>query len=51
MVMYMKMAVFWNVAPCSLVDFDRFSEELTAFIIRAMIMEAASSSETVVSIH
>jgi hypothetical protein len=35
----MKVAVFWNVAPCSLVT--DVSEVLAASIIRAM-MEAAS---------
>jgi hypothetical protein len=39
----MKMAVFWVVAPCSLV-------EVVASIIRAM-MEAASTSETLVNFY
>jgi hypothetical protein len=39
----MKMAVFWVVAPCSLV-------EVVASIIRAM-MEAARTSETLVTFH
>jgi hypothetical protein len=30
------MVVFWDVAPCSLVDTDQLSEELTASIIRMM---------------
>jgi hypothetical protein len=32
----MKMAVFWDVALCSLVDIHVISEELTASIIRMM---------------
>jgi competence protein ComGF len=32
----LKMAVFWVVAPCSLVKFTDVSEVLTVFIIRAM---------------
>jgi hypothetical protein len=41
------MAVFWVVAPCSLVD---VSEDLAASIIRAiaLMMEAARTSETLV---
>jgi hypothetical protein len=38
----MKMIVFWVVAPCSLVEID-VSEMLTAFIIKAMMMEAANT--------
>jgi hypothetical protein len=34
----MKMAVFWDVTPYSLVDVDHLSEELTASIIRVMII-------------
>jgi hypothetical protein len=30
----MKMAVFWDVSPCSVVDTDHVSEVLTASIIR-----------------
>jgi hypothetical protein len=41
------MAVFWDVAPYSLVHIE---EELTASIIRA-IMEAVSTSETSVSMY
>jgi hypothetical protein len=33
----MMMGVFWDAAPSSLLDFDRYSEELTASIIREMI--------------
>jgi hypothetical protein len=48
----LKMAVFWVVAPCSLVKFTNVSEVLAASILRAMIiialiMEAARTSETV----
>jgi hypothetical protein len=42
----LKMAVFWFVAPCSLV----ISEVLAAsIIIIALMMEAASTSETSVN--
>jgi hypothetical protein len=34
-----KMAVFWDVAPCSLVDIEQFSEERTASIIRVMMTD------------
>jgi hypothetical protein len=45
------MAVFWDVAPCSVVDTD-VSKKLTASIIRVMMMmEAANSSETSVNIY
>jgi hypothetical protein len=40
----MKMAVFWDVAPCNLVEvYRRFRG---AFIIRVTMMETASTSET-----
>jgi hypothetical protein len=42
----MKIAVFWDVAPCSLVE---VLEVLAASIIRAMMMEAARISETFVN--
>jgi hypothetical protein len=48
------MAVFWIVAPCSLVEVYRVSEVLAASIIRAMIglmMEAARTSETSVNFY
>jgi hypothetical protein len=32
----MEMAVFWDVAPCSLVVLTSISEELTAAIIRVV---------------
>jgi hypothetical protein len=32
----MKMAVFWDVAPCSMVDTDRRFRELTALVIKVM---------------
>jgi hypothetical protein len=41
------MAVFWAVAPCSLVE---VSEVLAASII-ALMMEEASTSETSVNFH
>jgi hypothetical protein len=37
----MKMAVFWDVAPCSLVEVYQLSNVLAASIIRAM-SEAAT---------
>jgi hypothetical protein len=40
----MKMAVFWDVAPCSLVILTDVSEEFTV-----LMMEAVSTSETSVS--
>jgi hypothetical protein len=41
----MKMAVFWDVAPCSLVEvYRRFRGPCS--IIRALMMEAATTSET-----
>jgi hypothetical protein len=46
---YMKMAVFWVVAPCSLVEFHGRSEVvLAASIIRALIalmVEAENTSK------
>jgi hypothetical protein len=42
----MKMAAFWVVAMCCLVEFTNVSEVLAASIIRVMMMEAASTSET-----
>jgi hypothetical protein len=55
----MKMAVFWVVAPCSLVEVHEVSEVLAASIIRAMsaapvsapIKEAASTSGTSVNFY
>jgi hypothetical protein len=47
------MAVFWVVAPCSLVEVYR-SQVLAASIIRAIIvlmMEAARTSETLVNFY
>jgi hypothetical protein len=47
------MAVFWVVAPCSLVIFTNVSEVLAASIIRAIIalMEAGRTSETLVNFY
>jgi hypothetical protein len=49
----MKMAVFWVVAPCSLVEVTDVSEVLAASIIREMSHcpdnEAASISETLLT--
>jgi hypothetical protein len=44
------MALFWEVAPCSLVDTNRLSEKLTISIIMS-ILEAGSSSKTSVNIY
>jgi hypothetical protein len=46
----MKMAVFWVVAPCSVVEVTGVSEVLAASIIRAM-MEAARTSEMLVNVY
>jgi hypothetical protein len=45
----MKMADFWDAAPCSLVETD-VSEALAVSIIRAM-MEAVRTSETSVNFY
>jgi hypothetical protein len=45
----MKMAVFRDVAPCSVVHVDRLLEALTASV-RVMVMKAVSSSETSVNV-
>jgi hypothetical protein len=49
----MKMTVFWDVAPYSLVKFTDVSEVLAAPIIRAIIlmMEAVSICETWVNFY
>jgi hypothetical protein len=48
------MAVFWDVAPGSLVEVynvSEVSEVLAASNIRAMMMEAARTSETLVNFY
>jgi hypothetical protein len=46
----MKMAVFWVVAPCSLVEvYRRFRG--ACWVLIALMMEAASSSETSVNFY
>jgi hypothetical protein len=49
----MKMAVFWVVTPCGMVNFTDVSEVLAASIIKAFIftpmLQAASTYETSVS--
>jgi hypothetical protein len=45
----MKMAVFWDVAPCSLVEVYRRLRVVCDVI--ALMMEAASSSETSVNFY
>jgi hypothetical protein len=49
----MKSTVFWDVAPCSLVEVTEISEVLTASINReiAVMMEAVSTSETSVNFY
>jgi hypothetical protein len=44
----MKMAVFWDVAPCSLVDTDQRFRGVTASII-ALMMKAANRKLCVLS--
>jgi hypothetical protein len=44
------MAVFWVVAPCSLVEVTNVSEVLAASIT-ALMMEAARTSETLVNVY
>jgi hypothetical protein len=44
------MTVFWDVAPCSLVETDDVSEVITASII-ALMMEAVNTSETSVNFY
>jgi hypothetical protein len=44
---HMKMTVFWDVAPCSLVEIDRRSGELNASIIRAVIGILPSPPRTI----
>jgi hypothetical protein len=49
-----KIAVFWDVAPCSLEEDYDVSEVLASSIIRvmmALITEAASTSETSVNVY
>jgi hypothetical protein len=48
----MKMTVFWDVAPCSLVKINDFLEVLTVFIIRVIArLHGATSQKTVIFIH
>jgi hypothetical protein len=44
----LKNAVFWVVSPCSLVEID---VSVPASIIIALMMEAASTSETSVNVY
>jgi hypothetical protein len=46
----MKMAVFWVVVPCSLVEVYRFRGPCCLHLI-ALMMKAASTSETLVNIY
>jgi hypothetical protein len=45
------MAVFWVVAPCSLVEVYQRFEVLAPSIIIALMMETARTSETLVNIY
>jgi hypothetical protein len=45
----MKMAVFWVVAPCTLVKFTDVSEACTASIIRAMGHESTQKTAVLMS--
>jgi hypothetical protein len=47
----MKMIVFWAFAPCSSQKLTDILEVITASIIRVMMMEAVSTSETTVNFH
>jgi hypothetical protein len=43
--------VSWDFAPCILVEVHDVSEVLAASVIRAMIIEAADTSETSVNFY
>jgi hypothetical protein len=45
------MAVFWVVAPCSLVEDNQCFRGACCFIIRVVMMEAANTSETSVNFY
>jgi hypothetical protein len=45
------MTVFWDVAPCSLVEVTDVSEVLTASIFIALMMEVVSTSKTSVNFY
>jgi hypothetical protein len=45
---YLKMTVFWDVVPCSLVEVHQFLELLAA---STLMLEAASPSETFVNFY
>jgi hypothetical protein len=54
----MKMAVFWDVAPCSLAEIDRRFRRtyclhhcIRAILLIALMMEAVSTSETTVNFY
>jgi hypothetical protein len=45
----MKMTIFWNIMPCSLIEiYRRFKD---ACLLIALMMEAASTSETLVNFY
>jgi hypothetical protein len=46
-----KMAAFWVVAPCSLVEFEVLTAVSMKIALIALIMEAARTSETLVNIE
>jgi hypothetical protein len=45
------MPIFWVVEPSSLVKFTNVSDVLAASILIALMMEAASTSETLVNFY
>jgi hypothetical protein len=45
----MKMTIFWDIAPCSLVEVTDVSKVLAAII--ALMMEKTSTSETSVNFY
>jgi hypothetical protein len=47
----MKMAVFWDVAPCSLVDIDRRFRCAYCLHHQALMTETVSTSETSANIY
>jgi hypothetical protein len=52
MTLFLKMAVFWVVAPCSLVElYRRFKGACCLHHQIALIMEAARTSETSVNFY
>jgi hypothetical protein len=46
----MKFAVFWDIAPCSLVKFTDVSDVFTAFVSHLIMMEAVNTSDVPVNV-